>query len=689
MNILRFFRTGRMGAGVNSRARRSRKIRPDCEWLEERAFLSADTASGSITGITAHTDLDVLSVSSTSPTGLTPEQILEAYGISGISFSSGTVSGDGAGQTIAIVDAYDDPDIASDLAEFDAEFGISAPPSFTVDNLGATKIDAGWALETALDVEWAHAIAPDANIVLVEASSDSLSALLGAVSYARNLAGVSVVSMSWGTSEFSSETQYDSVFTTPSGHENITYVAASGDTSAADGVEYPSASPDVLSVGGTTLDVSSDGTFISESAWSGSTGGFSLYESEPSYQTSTLESVGLSDGVRTTPDVAFNADPDTGLSVYDSIAYDGQSGWFVLGGTSAAAPAWAGLIAIADQGLATGGVGTLSTTEALTDLYSLPSSDFNDITTGSNGYAATAGYDLVTGLGTPRADALIAGVLADSGVSEGSTSSTGSSGSSTSSTSSSGTTSPTSASHHKKDVSTSKTKTHHTKVERTRVEKTRTVRTKAREDSLLADVDDATVSVGSTATDTKSSDSATTSASVATPSITVLATARTSDPSQSVSASSTTDAAGPDRAADSSPGQGLAPLAGSRDRPAGAASGPRSAGASDRVSTRLIARPTAAFDRARIVEAIRPWPSAIDHSIDDLDLAVEILGEGSSTGRLEPRPVGPDGMGEVVGDFGVAVLVATVALTAGGYQLAIREPVSRRRRGWSPEPRTC
>jgi subtilase family serine protease len=480
MNILRFFRTGRTGAGERSRTRRSRKIRPDCEWLEECAFLSADTVSVSITGITAHTDLDVLSVSSTSPTGLTPEQILEAYGISRITFSSGTVSGDGAGQTIAIIDAYDDPDIASDLAEFDAEFGISAPPSFTVDNLGATTIDAGWALETALDVEWAHAIAPDANIVLVEAPSDSLSDLLDAVSYASNLAGVSVVSMSWGTSEFSSETQYDSVFTTPSGHVNITYVAASGDTGAADGVEYPSASPDVLSVGGTTLDVSPDGTYISESAWSGSTGGFSLYESEPSYQTSTLESVGLSDGVRTTPDVAFNADPDTGVSVYDSIAYDSESGWFVIGGTSAAAPAWAGLIAIADQGLATGGVGTLSTTEALTDLYSLPSSDFNDITTGSIGYSATAGYDLVTGLGTPRADSLIAGLLADSGVSEGSTNTTGSSGSSTSSTSSSGTTtttSPASTSHHKKDVSTTKTKTHHTKVERTRVEKTRTVRT--------------------------------------------------------------------------------------------------------------------------------------------------------------------------------------------------------------------
>ena len=113
---------------------------------------------------------------STSPSGYSPAEIRAAYEIDEIAFSNGTVSGDGAGQTIAIIDAYNDPNIASDLAAFDAEYGLSAPPSFTVDNLGATTTDAGWALETALDVEWAHAIAPDANIVLVEAASDSLQA---------------------------------------------------------------------------------------------------------------------------------------------------------------------------------------------------------------------------------------------------------------------------------------------------------------------------------------------------------------------------------------------------------------------------------------------------------------------------------------------------------------------------------
>src|SRR6185437_6146588 len=133
--------------------------------------------------------------------------------IDAITFSNGAISGDGAGQTIAIVDAYADPNIASDLAAFDAEYGLSATPSFTVANLGATATDAGWALETALDVEWAHAIAPDANLLLVEASSDGVTALFGAVSYASNLPGVGVISMSWGTSEFSTETSYDKIFT--------------------------------------------------------------------------------------------------------------------------------------------------------------------------------------------------------------------------------------------------------------------------------------------------------------------------------------------------------------------------------------------------------------------------------------------------------------------------------------------
>ena len=273
-------------------------------------------------------------------------------------------------------------------------------------------------------MEWAHAIAPAANIVLVEAASSNLNSLFSAVSYASKLPGVGVVSMSWGTQEFWGEQQYDSIFTTPAGHTGVTYVASSGDSGAWYGPMYPSVSPNVLAVGGTSLTLNSNGSYGSETGWSGSTGGFSgtdmgfwSYEAAPSYQVAAQASVGLNYGVRTTPDVSFNADPNTGVAVYDSVSYSGQSGWFEVGGTSAAAPAWAGLVAITDQGLATGGKGTLTTTQTLTDLYSLPSSDFNDITSGFNGYSATPGYDLVTGLGTPKSNLLVAGLLSANGVS--------------------------------------------------------------------------------------------------------------------------------------------------------------------------------------------------------------------------------------------------------------------------------
>jgi subtilase family serine protease len=456
--------------------------------MGDRLLLSADAASAALAQITATPGLDVLSVTSTSPTGYSPAQIRAAYGIDAIAFSNGTVGGDGAGETIAIIDAYSDPNIGSDLAAFDAEYRLPAPASFTVDNLGATTTDAGWALETALDVEWAHAIAPAANIVLIEASSSSLQALFGAVRYASNLSGVSVISMSWGASEFSGESSYDALFSTPSGHTSITYVAATGDTGADSGVTYPAASADVLAVGGTTLTLSAGGSYGSESGWSGGTGGFSVYESEPSYQVSTLEAVGLSNGHRAVPDVSLDADPNTGYSVYDSVPYDGQSGWFDVGGTSGAAPAWAGLVAIADQGLATVGAGTLSTSQLLTELYALPSSDYNDVTTGSNGYSASAGYDLVTGLGTPRANLVVSGLVADAGSSSGSSTSSSSNSSGVTVTSTStaapSPTSPTSTKTKHKHVTQKKTT--HAKVTRTKVVRSKARKAKATKPKAIA-----------------------------------------------------------------------------------------------------------------------------------------------------------------------------------------------------------
>ncbi len=420
MSNLRSAAPFRPGAVPQFRAPKRTRLELVCEALESRQLLSTTTSSTpNLNQLVAQTNLVALSQVLSEPTGYTPQQIQTAYGIN-------KVVGNGAGQTIAIVDAYNDPNITSDLATFDREFGLPAPPNFTVDNLGTTTTNAGWALETSLDVEWAHAVAPGANIDLVEASSATLSGLFSAVNYARYQPGVSVVSMSWGTPEFWGESAYDSIFTTPAGHTGVTFVAASGDSGAWSGPTYPSVSPNVLAVGGTSLTLAANNTYGSETGWSDSTGGFSGYDSdwrtyelEPSYQTATLQAAGLSYGVRTSPDVSFNADPNTGVAVYDSVPYSGQSGWFEVGGTSAAAPAWAALVVIADQGLAMAGQPTLSNTQVQTDLYSLSSSDFHNITTGFNGYDATTGYNLVTGLGTPRANLVIAGIVAD-GVAEGS-----------------------------------------------------------------------------------------------------------------------------------------------------------------------------------------------------------------------------------------------------------------------------
>ena len=182
--------------------------------LEVRQLLSVGQTAAAANPIVIQPAISATPLfGSSSPTGLSPSQVQSAYGLNQISF--GSVTGNGAGQTIAIIDAYIDPNIASDLQKFDSQYGLQAPPSFTqyVQN-GFLPTDAGWSLETALDVEWAHAMAPAANIVLVEAQP-TLNDLFSAVSFASHLPGVSVVSMSWGASEFAGESAYDSIFTTP------------------------------------------------------------------------------------------------------------------------------------------------------------------------------------------------------------------------------------------------------------------------------------------------------------------------------------------------------------------------------------------------------------------------------------------------------------------------------------------
>ena len=435
------------------RSRRKRLVQPILENLETRLVLSSSSTSINLNlqefhapgtypaGLTP-SPLGILPQDNgfSFPVGYVPQQVQTAYGINQITF--GGITGDGTGQTIAIVDAYDDPKFlnstdpnfaTSDLASFDAQLGLPDPPSFTkfnqygstsnlpgTDPAGAGNLNGNWEIEEALDIEWAHAMAPGASIDLVEASngnSTTNAPLFKAVTTAANLPGVSVVSMSWGLNEYSGEQSLDSIFTTPSGHQGVTFLAASGDfggfafdpttgqPTTTPGIFYPAASPNVVAVGGTTLELNADDSYNSETAWSGSGGGTSLYEPEPGYQQAVQQT-----GFRTIPDVAFVADPSTGVAVYDSYNDTDNSGpWVEVGGTSVAAPAWSGLIAIANQGRVLAGASTLDgPSQALPALYAISSADFNDITSGSNGvFSAGPGYDEVTGMGTPKAEALV------------------------------------------------------------------------------------------------------------------------------------------------------------------------------------------------------------------------------------------------------------------------------------------
>src|SRR5438445_1369258 len=340
---------------------------------------------------------------SPSPVGLNPVQIGHAYGFDLLS-CYGT-SSCGNGQTIAIVDAFDDPNIESDLAAFSAQYGLppctSANGCFTkATPQGLPKANTNWALEESLDVEWAHAMAPGAKIILVEAQDVLLSSLLGAVDYAVVQPNVHQVSMSWAANEFFGESSYDYHFNVA----GVSFIASSGDSGA--GVSYPAASPYVVSVGGTTLNVQTSGKVLSETAWSGSGGGVSSQESKPSYQTGFNSNSG-----RGVPDVSYVADPNTGVSIYDSYGY---GGWNQVGGTSVGAPQWAAIIAIVNSGGGKLSSALFGTNTAFYNAATGPaySANYRDITSGSNGNCGTicnAGpnYDFVTGVGSPLTNNLI------------------------------------------------------------------------------------------------------------------------------------------------------------------------------------------------------------------------------------------------------------------------------------------
>src|SRR4051794_289373 len=334
-------------------------------------------------------------ITNPTPTGNKPAQMRTYLGLTGT----------GSGQTIAIVSAYDAPSASADLATFNKTFGLPSPPSFRkVDASGGTRYPAanpGWALETALDVQWAHAIAPAASILLVEAKSSALSDMFVALDYAAKQPGVTVISNSWGvSSEFSTEAGQDAHCAL----STAACVVASGDNGNPGG--YPAYNPYALAVGGTTLNLASDSSVLSESAWSGSGGGVSAFETKPSYQASTTFAR------RSIPDVSYDGDPATGVPVYSSTTYQQQSGWFQMGGTSIGAPQWSGIIAAANQLRKANGKASLVATRSSgfplhSALYGAASGTLFDVTVGSNGtcgaICTTApGYDAVTGLGAPR-----------------------------------------------------------------------------------------------------------------------------------------------------------------------------------------------------------------------------------------------------------------------------------------------
>jgi hypothetical protein len=332
--------------------------------------------------------------------GYTPQQIQARLGL----------TGDGTGQTIAIVDAYDYPTAKADLNHFAAHFdlpqtcdSVSAGAdcfNFQKVYAGGSKpaADANWEEEEALDIEWAHSIAPHAKIVLVEATDASAAGLYQGVDKAASL-HPAVVSNSWGMPEFSEESFYD-------GHCKLTdsvCTQSTGDDGYPAG--YSSTNPYALAIGGTSLKLDASGATLSETAWNATGGGLSYFEKRPAYQNGVQ-----STKFRATPDVSFVADPQTGVAVYTSAG--GTAEWFQVGGTSLSAPSWAAIIASSDQLRATAGKANLAVAgkngdTAHKDVYALGSS-LNDVTSGSNGYCgaectAGPGYDTVTGLGSPLA----------------------------------------------------------------------------------------------------------------------------------------------------------------------------------------------------------------------------------------------------------------------------------------------
>jgi subtilase family serine protease len=349
----------------------------------------------------------------TTPSGFGPSDLHSAYNL--------PTTG-GSGQTVGIVDAFNDPTAAADLAVYRANYGLPACTAASgcfrqVGETGTSTLpttDTGWAQEESLDLDMVSAICPQCKILLVEATSASDADLAASVNEAATL-GATEISNSYGGSEASSETAENADYT----HPGIAITASAGDSGY--GVEFPAAAPSVTAVGGTSLTKASNARGWTETVWGSSTGGgllgtlgaaegtgsgCSAYEAKPAWQKDT------GCAKRTVADVSAVADPNTGVAVYDSTAdSSGDVGWEEFGGTSVSSPIIASVYALA------GGVGTSVSGAQLA--YSHTSS-LNDVTSGTNGsctggilgfggssakaYLCTGevGYDGPTGLGTPN-----------------------------------------------------------------------------------------------------------------------------------------------------------------------------------------------------------------------------------------------------------------------------------------------
>jgi hypothetical protein len=358
------------------------------------------------------------------PTAFVPAQISHAYGFDNIWFKDAngqaTIRGDGSGQTIAIIGSLDDPFIGHDVGIFDHRFGLPdfnqpGGPQLAVAWAGSDNgtpapptADIGRIEEMSLDVEWAHAMAPAANIVLVEALTNEAQAYFDAVNYAKNITdpeghNPSVISMSFGWDLPNNQgiEQFDSYLSGTNGlGSHFVFVAASGDHGVPN---YPATAPTVIAVGGTSLRLDSQGNYAGEGIWTNSGSGPDTNEPEPSFQYTVQSS-----GYRWTADVAYDADPASGFAVYDTpdnIPFLGQDGWIEEGGTSAGAPQWAALMAIANQGLTLDNEPTLGYADALTELYHMPAADFHKV--------SGANYQPNTGLGSPYADRIVHDLVYD------------------------------------------------------------------------------------------------------------------------------------------------------------------------------------------------------------------------------------------------------------------------------------